>query len=139
MARFRTIAVSILVFGLVGPAIGAVVVFVSRGGDFPPALLPLSYVFGIVPALIAGTIYGVMRLRAKDSPFSWHARIIRGALAGLIGSLVFALLGSTYTLLTASVSTLQSELGFYRLMIAAGVSAGAVCAFLIGNRRRRPS
>ena len=136
MKRFRNIAFSILLFGLVGPAIGALVVSVSRGGDFSSRLLPLSYVFGIVPALIAGASYGVMRLRAKAS-LPWHLRAVRGAVAGLIGSLVCVALGSTYTLLTASMSTLRSELGFYGLMIVAGVSAGAFCAVLMGHPQRK--
>ena len=138
MKRIRTITSSILLFGIAGPPIGALVVLASRGWDFPSRLVPLSYAFGIVPALIAGATYGVIRSRAGDSPPPWHIRALRGVGAGLIGSLVFVSLGSAYTLLTASISTLRGELGFYRLMIVAGALAGAVCAVLMGHVGRAP-
>ena len=137
MKRFRTIASSAVLFGAVGPAIGSLVVLGSRGGDFSSRLLPLSYVFGILPALVAGVIYGVMRLRAQDTSLPWYFRAARGAAAGLMGCLIMVILGSIYTLVTASVATLRSELGFYFLTIVSGVTAGAVCALFIGHRRRR--
>lgn len=137
MKRFRTIALSAALFGLIGPAIGGVVVAVSRGGDYPSRLLPLSYVFGVLPALLAGSIYGVMRLRAQDTSLPWYFRAARGAAAGLMGCFVLVFLGAIYTLVTASVATLRSELGFFGLTIVSGVTAGAVCALFIGHRRRR--
>ena len=135
MKRFRTIAISAALFALLGPAIGGVVVLVSRGGDFSSRLLPLSYVFGVLPALVAGAIYGVMRLRAQDMSLPWYLRATRGAAAGLMGCIIMVLLGSIFTLVTASVATLRSELGFYGLTILSGVTAGAVCALFIGHRR----
>src|SRR4030095_14828796 len=98
MRRFRIIAISAIVFGSIGPMIGGTLVFISRGGDYSTRLIPLSYVFGLIPALLAGITFGVMRLRAHDQPFPWHGRVIRGAFAGLIGSLVFVVLGAIYTL-----------------------------------------
>jgi hypothetical protein len=136
MGRFLTIASTAMLFGAVGPGIGALVVFAYRGAIEARAV-PLAYVFGILPALVAGAIFGAARFRARGVPFPWQARALRGAGAGLAGCLLFILVGSTYTLVTAEMSTLRGELSFYGVMLVAGVLAGVVCALLMGRWWRR--
>jgi hypothetical protein len=128
------VAGTLLVFGLAGPAVGGLVVFLPRG-DFSLELMGLAHVFGLGPALVAGALFSVVRLRKKDALFPWHARARWGAGAGLIGSLVFVILGGTYTLVTAGTSTLQHELRFHGWMLMAGVSAGATCALVMPRVR----
>jgi hypothetical protein len=133
MKRFSIIAVSSLVFGSIGPSLGAVVVaMTTRHGDFAHHLFPLSYAFGIVPALVAGAIYGVLRLRIGTETLSWRRRAGLGAFSGFIGCLVFVTLGATYTLVTAGTATFRSELDFYGLEFLAGIPAGVICAVVLG-------
>jgi len=131
MNRFSIIAVSLLVFGLIGPAIGSMVVAGSRGGDLSQRVFMVSYVFGIGPALLAGATYGMLRLRATDVAPPWYRRAAMGAGAGFFGCLVFVVFGATYTLVTAGTSTFRGELDFYGLTFLAGVPAGAICALLM--------
>jgi len=136
MNRLSIIALSVLVFVLIGPAIGSMVVAGSRGGDFTQRVFMVSYVFGIVPALLAGAAYGVLRLRATDVAPPWSLRAAMGAGAGFFGCFVFVAFGATYTLVTAGTSTFRGELDFYGLIFLAGVPAGAICALLMRDWRR---
>ena len=131
MRTFRTIAVTTAVFGAVGPAIGAMVIWLERPPTGFSKVVLLSYVFGGLPALIAGAAYGAVRARGNDLPPRWYVRALLGAGAGLVGCLVFFLLVSVYDLLTISERTLRDlEIGFLRRLVIAGVPAGAVCALL---------
>ena len=139
MKNLRTIAMTTGVFGAVGPAIGAVVISLQR----PPAsfrdVLVLSYVFGGIPALIAGVAYGGLRARGHGPPFPRSTRALLGAGAGLFGSLVFFLFVSAYDLLTVPDRTVGDlDLRFLRRLVAAGIPAGTICALLVGSGRTRP-
>jgi hypothetical protein len=131
MRTFRTIAVTTAVFGAVGPAIGALVIWLARPPTGFGNVVLLSYVFGGIPALIAGAAYGAVRARDNDRPPRWYVRALLGAGAGLVCCLVFFLFVSVYDLLTISERTLRDlEIGFLRRLVIAGVPAGAVCALL---------
>jgi hypothetical protein len=91
MRTFRTIAVTTAVFGAVGPAIGAIVIWLERPPTGFSNVVLLSYVFGGIPALIAGAAYGGVRARDNDLPPRWYVRALLGAGAGLVGCLVFFL------------------------------------------------
>jgi len=139
MKNLRTIAMTTGVFGAVGPAIGAVVISLQR----PPAsfrdVLVLSYVFGGIPALIAGVAYGGLRGRGNRSLSLAYMRALLGASAGLFGCLAFFLLVSAYDLLTVPDRTVGDlEIGFLRRLLLAGIPAGTICALLIGSARPRP-
>jgi len=132
-------AMTTLVFGAVGPAIGAVVIWLQRPpGSFQKVVL-LSYVFGGVPTLVAGVAYGRLRSRESGPPSRWHTRALLGATAGLFGCFMFFLFVSVYDLLTVSDATLRDlDFRFLRRLIVAGVPAGTICALLIGAPRSRP-
>jgi hypothetical protein len=99
----------------------------------------LSYVFGGMPALIAGVAYGGLRARGNGSPRRWYTRSLLGASAGLFGCLVFFLFVSGYDLLTVPEQTVGDlDIRFLRRLIAAGIPAGIVCALLVGSGRSRP-
>jgi hypothetical protein len=134
----RAIATSTVVFGAVGPAIGAVVIWHQRPpGSFRDVLL-LSYVFGGLPALIAGVAYGGMSVRGNGFPSRWYTRALLGAGAGLFGCLVFFLLVSAYDLLTVPGRTVgHLEIGFLRRLVPAGIPAGTICALLTDSARAR--
>jgi hypothetical protein len=137
--RLRTIAITTVTFGAVGPAIGALVIWLQRPpGTFRDVVL-LSYVFGGIPALIAGVVYGRLRARGNASASRWYTRALLGAGAGVFGCLVFFLFVSAYDLLTVSDWTFGDvEMRFLRRLVAAGIPAGIVCALLIGSRLRTP-
>lgn len=139
MKTLRAIAMTTIVFGAVGPAIGAMVIWLQRPpGGFTDVVL-LSYVFGGIPALIAGVAYGGLRARGNGSPSRWYARALLGASAGLFGCLVFFLFVSVYDLLTVPEPTLGDlDIRFLRRLVVAGIPAGTVCALLIGSGRPRP-
>ena len=139
MRRLRSLALIVMVFLVVGPAVGALVIWLER----PPAsfrtVVLLSYAFGGMPALIAGIVYGSVRIRGHGVPSRWYARALLGAGAGLFGCLLFFLFLSVVDLLTVPdwrVSTL--EIRFLRRSVGAGIPAGIVCALLVGSRRSRP-
>ena len=138
MKKLRAIAMTTAVFGTVGPAIGAVVIALERPpGNFKDVVL-LSYVFGGIPALIAGAAYGGLRIRGNRFPSRWYQRALLGASAGLFGCLVFFLLVSGYDLLTVSEMTVRDlHIHFLRRLVAAGIPAGTICALLVGSRRTR--
>ena len=139
MKHLRAIAMTTVVFGVVGPVIGAMVIWLQRPpGGFRDVVL-LSYVFGGIPALIAGGAYGGLRARGHGAPSRWYTRALLGAGAGLFGCLVFFLLVSGYDLLTISDWTVRDlEVRFLRRLVVAGIPAGAVCALLVGSGRSRP-
>jgi hypothetical protein len=139
MKTLRAIAVITVVFGAVGPAIGAVVIWLQRPpGSFRNVLL-LSYVFGGIPALIAGVAYGGLRARGHGPPSPRSAGALLGAGAGLFGCLVFFLFVSGYDLLTVPDRTVGDlDLPFLRRLVAAGIPAGTICALLVGSGRARP-
>src|SRR5262245_1325508 len=119
MKSLRAIAVTTVVFGAVGPAIGAVVIWLQRPpGSFKNVLL-LAYVFGGIPALIAGVTYGKVSARDNGSPPRWYRRALLGASAGLFGCLVFFLFVAGYDLLT--VGDLDTR--FLRRLVVAGIPA----------------
>jgi hypothetical protein len=136
--NLRAIATSTVVFGAVGPAIGAVVIWHQRPpGSFRDVLL-LSYVFGGLPALIAGLAYGGVRARGNGFASRWYTRALLGAGAGLFGCLVFFLLVSVYDLLTVPDRTVADlEIGFLRRLVLAGIPAGIICALLMDSTRAR--
>jgi hypothetical protein len=138
MKNLRAIAMTTVVFGAVGPAIGAAVIWLERPpGGFRDVLL-LSYVFGGIPALIAGVAYGGLSARRKGSPPRWYMRALLGASAGLFGCLVFFLFVSGYDLLTISERTVGDlDIGLLRRLVRAGIPAGTVCAPPIGSGRSR--
>jgi hypothetical protein len=136
MKNLRAIAMTTVVFGAVGPAIGAVVISLQRPPGSLRDVVLLSYVFGGIPALIAGIAYGSLRAHANGFPSRWYARALLGASAGLFGCLLFFLFVSAYDLLTISESTLGDlEINFLRRLVLAGIPAGTVCALLVGSRR----
>jgi len=139
MKTVRTVALAAAVFGVVGPAVGAVVIWLQRPpGGFASVVL-LSYVFGGVPAVIAGIAYGGLGVRGRGLPFRWYVRALLGAGAGLFGCLLFFLFVSAYDLLTIPERTLGDfEIRFLRRLLLAGIPAGVVCALLVGSRRARP-
>jgi hypothetical protein len=140
MKKFRAIAMTAALFGAVGPAIGAGVIWLERPPPNVTDLVLLSYVFGSVPALIAGIAYGGLRARANGSPLRWPMRALLGAGAGLFGCLVFFLLVSGFDLLTVSDATVRDlDIAFLRRLIVAGGPAGIVCALLAGPGRSRRS
>jgi hypothetical protein len=130
------IAMTTVVFGALGPAIGAAVIWLERPPGSVRDVLVLSYVFGGIPALIAGLTYGGVRARRLASTSRWYTRAMLGAGAGVVGCLVFFVLVSGYDLLTVSEPTIRDlDIGFFRRLVAAGIPAGTVCALLIGPRR----
>jgi hypothetical protein len=139
MKNLQAIAVTAIIFGAVGPAIGAAVIWLERPpGAFRDVVL-LSYVFGGLPALIAGSAYGGLRARGHGLRSRWYTRALLGASAGLFGCLVFFLLVCAYDLLTVPDQTVGDlDLRFLRLLVVAGIPAGTVCALLIGSGRSRP-
>jgi hypothetical protein len=133
----RTIAITTVIFGAVGPPIGALVIWLQRPpGTFRDVVL-LSYVFGGMPALIAGFAYGILRARGNAS--RWYTRALLGAGAGVVGCVLFFLFVSAYDLLTVSDWTFGDvDMRFLRRLVGAGIPAGIVCALLIGSRLRTP-
>jgi hypothetical protein len=138
MKKLRAIAMTTVLFGAVGPAIGAAVIWLERPrGSFRDVVL-LSYVFGGIPALIAGAAYGGLRMRGSGFPSRWYRRALLGAGAGLFGCLVLFLLVTGYDLLTVSEMTVRDlDIHFLRRLVAAGVPAGTICALLVGSGRTR--
>jgi hypothetical protein len=131
---------STVVFGAVGPAIGAVVIWFQRPpGGFRDVVL-LSYVFGGIPALIAGAAYGGLRARGNGSPSPAYTRALLGAGAGLFGCLVFFLLVSGYDLLTVPDWTVGDvDIRFLRRLVLAGIPARTISALLMRPGRARPA
>ena len=68
MRTLRTVVLISAVFVVVGPVVGAVVIWLERPpGSFGTVVL-LSYAFGGVPALIAGIVYGAASVRGRGAP-----------------------------------------------------------------------
>jgi hypothetical protein len=59
MKTVRTIVMTTVVFGVVGPAIGAAVIWLERPPTSFSNVVALSYIFGGIPAMIAGGHMGV--------------------------------------------------------------------------------
>lgn len=109
MRTLRTVVLISAVFVVVGPVVGAVVIWLERPpGSFGTVVL-LSYAFGGVPALIAGIVYGAASVRGRGAPSP-----VSGWTVG------------------------DLEIRFLRRSIGAGIPAGIVCALLVGSRRSRP-
>lgn len=136
MRSLRTVALISAVFVVVGPAVGAVVIWLERPpGSFGTVML-LSYAFGGVPALIAGIVYAAVNVRGRGVPSRWYARALPGAGAGLLGCLLFFLFVTVFDLLTVSGWTVRDlEIRFLRRSVGAGIPAGIVCALLVGSSR----
>ena len=129
MKKLRAITLSAVLFVAVGPAIGALTIWLERPPTGLSTVVLLSYVFGGIPALIAGVSYAAVRIRVPGS--RWYVRALLGAGAGLVGCLVFFLLVSVYDLLTIPERTIRDlEIRFLRRLVLAGIPAGAVCALL---------
>ena len=134
----RAIVITALAFGAVGPVIGAAVIWLQRPPGHFRLVLLLSYVFGGVPALIAGVAYGVMSVRGSGLPARAYARALVGAGAGLFGCLAFFVFVSVYDFMTRADWTMANlDLRFLRLLVPAGIPSGAICALLMGSGRRR--
>src|SRR5215510_12054535 len=102
MKSLRSVAWVAMVFLVAGPAVGALVIWLERPpGSFGTVVL-LSYAFGGMPALIAGIVYGGVRIRGRGAPSRWYGRALLGAGAGLFGCLLFFLFVSVFDLLTVS-------------------------------------
>jgi hypothetical protein len=138
LRKLGAIAMTTVVFGAVGPAIGAVVIWLQRPpGGFRDVVL-LSYVFGGIPALIAGAAYGGLRARGNGSPSLAYTRALLGASAGVFGCLVFFLFVSGYDLLTVPDWTVGDlDIRFLRRLVLAGIPAGTICALLMDPGRAR--
>lgn len=132
--NMRTTVVTVLVFGVAGPAIGAAVIWLERPPTSFGNVLALSYVFGGIPALIAGAAYGGLRARGYGCAFRWYTRALVGALAGLFGCLVFFVLVSGYDMLTVG----DVDFRFFRRLAVAGIPAGTICALLVSPRQSVP-
>ena len=139
MRTLRTVVLISAVFVVVGPVVGAMVIWLERPpGSFGTVVL-LSYAFGGVPALIAGIVYGAASVRGRGAPSLWYARALLGAGAGLLGCFLFFVFVSVFDLLTVSGWTVGDlEIRFLRRSIGAGIPAGTVCALLVRSRRSRP-
>ena len=136
MTRLRTVALISAVFVVVGPSVGAVVIWLERPPGSFGTVVQLSYAFGGMPALIAGIVYGGVRIRGRGAPSRWYGRALLGAGAGLFGCLLFFLFVSVFDLLTVSGRTIGDlEIRFLRRSVGAGIPAGIVCALLVGSRR----
>ena len=139
MTNVWAVTITTLVFGAVGPVIGALVIWLQRPPTGFGSVVALSYVFGGIPALIAGVAYGSLRARGSALPSRWYARALLGASTGLFGCVVFFLLVSGYDLLTASEWTIRDlDVGFLRRLVLAGTPAGTLCALLVGSTRFGP-
>lgn len=140
MRSLWAVALISAVFVVVGPVVGAAVIWLERPpGSFGTVVL-LSYAFGGVPALIAGIVYGAASLRGRGVPARWYWRALSGAGAGLLGCLLFFVFVSVFDLLTVSGWTLGDlEIRFLRRSVGAGIPAGVACALLVGSRRPGPA
>jgi len=127
MTGIRSVALTALVFLLMGPPIGAALILGHRG-PIGVRELGLGYAFGGIPMLIAGIAFGMARNRSTR-PLRWYKRLLWGACAGLFGGLLFFL-----------VITLDNvrqdvhpwfDVEFLRAMVMAGVPAGAICGLLM--------
>jgi L-asparagine transporter-like permease len=130
MTGIRSVALTALVFLLVGPLIGTALILGSRGSIGVPEL-GLGYSFGGIPALIAAIAFGMVRNRSTGS-LRWYTRVLWGACAGLFGGLLF------FLLITAG-NVRQDvhpwfDVRFLRAMVMAGVPAGAICGLLMANK-----
>jgi len=139
MRSLRAVGLISAVFIVVGPAVGAVVIWLERPpGSFGTVML-LSYAFGGVPALLAGIVYAAVSIRGRGVPSRWYARALLGAGAGLLGCLLFFLFVTVFDLLTVSGWTVRDlEIRFLRRSVGAGIPAGIVCALLVGSSRSSP-
>jgi len=135
MTRLRTVALISAVFVVVGPSVGAVVIWLERPPGSVGTVVLLSYAFGGIPALIAGIVYGGVSVRRRGAPSPWYVQALLGAGAGLLGCLAFFLFVSAYDLLTVSGWTpADLELRFLRRSVGAGIPAGIISALLVGSR-----
>ena len=132
MKKLRAITLSAVVFVGVGPAIGALTIWAERPPTGVRTVVLLSYVFGSIPALVAGVSYGALRIRVDGALSRWYVRALLGAGAGLVGCLVFFLLVSAYDLLTIPERTIRDlEIRFLWRLFIAGIPAGTICALLV--------
>jgi len=136
MKNLRAIAMTTAIFAAVGPAIGAVVTWLQRPPTSFGSVLVLSYVFGGIPAMIAGMTYGGLRARGTGTHSPGYTRALLGAGAGLVGCLVFFLLVNAYDLLTVPDRTPGDlDPAFLRRLVLAGIPGGTLCALLVRSQR----
>jgi hypothetical protein len=131
---------TVLLFVLVGPPVGGIVVIliinainVVADGDLHGRamlmLVPFAYVPGFLPALACGLFAVATRSLRRAS--SLIATTLFGAVAGLGGAYLLSL-----TIISMLVAPLP--LVFYAVFMAAGAVAALVCGLLsekIGSRR----
>jgi hypothetical protein len=128
----RDVIWSLGVFIVLGPLVGATAEllfwFVTSRGDAPAvadlarefgAMLPLGYVIGSVPALLAGVLY-LLLVRALPELLQWWSqRALLGGAAGALASYLIVALFVGIALDTA---------------LRTGFAAGVVCALLTQER-----
>ena len=129
LRSLRTIAGAALFFGLVGPLVGGLILLVPSEIGFIEGV-GVSYLMGGTPALLAGIVYGAVRVRASNPLTRWYLRALWGSIAGIVGSLVFCL-GVFLS------GTMPPGYGFALTTAAVGALAGALCAVLL-RRAPRP-
>src|SRR4029450_8978310 len=124
MRSLRTVALISAVFVVVGPAVGAVGIWLPRAPGSCGTVMLLSYAFGGVPALIAGIVYAAVSIRGRGVPSRWYARALLGAGAGRLGGLLLFLLVTVFDLLTVSGWTVGDlEIRFLRRSVGVGIPA----------------
>jgi uncharacterized membrane protein len=119
----------ILIFALLGPALGSVVLAALTGGF--PGFLASSDALVIVPGVFAVTLLPFLLCAAIDfllEDAKWWERLAAAAIAGLVTSFIAA---RTTGAITQHVRTLQ-------LGLIVAIPA-MVCSWLAQQRRRRAS
>ncbi len=130
--RLRSRVCIVLLYVLLGPPIGGIVVIlianaINLGADEDfhrramLTLIPFSYVPGILPALACG-LFSTATLRLRG-PASIVAMTLVGAAAGLGGAYLFSLT-------VASMLVAPLPWAFYGVFVSAGAVAAFVCAVL---------
>ena len=122
----RTVAGTTLFFGLVGPLVGGLILFVPLEFGLLRGTVA-SYIVGGPPALLAGIAYGAVRVRTNDSLTRWHVRALWGSIAGVFSSSLFCL-GVFLS------GTMPPGYGFSLTITGLGALAGAFCAALLRPR-----
>jgi hypothetical protein len=108
---------TVLLFGLVGPLIGLCCVILQDTAGFtvvlPSILLLLSFVFGVVPAVVTGLVAWALRYRLP--------RYLGGIMCGVVGAVASVLF---WTVLPQSALPIES---LARLGAVPGGIAGFIC------------
>jgi hypothetical protein len=130
MKSLRTIAGTTLLFGVVGPLAGGLILFVPSEFGLIRGVVA-SYLVGGTPALLAGITYGAVRVRTNDSLKRWYLRALWGSIAGVFSSFLFCL-GVFLS------GTIPPGYGFSLTTTALGALAGALCAVLLRPKGDHP-